>query len=685
MSRKSKATDRARKGSFTETGLAASEIRGAITFDFAQTVEWWRRDWALALLLVIVTMFAYLPAWNGTPIWDDEAHLTKPGLRSLEGLAKIWTQPGATQQYYPLVHTLFWVEHRLWGDWPEGYHLLNILLHCTSALLLVRIFRQLEIPGAWLAAGIFALHPIQVESVAWISELKNLLSGVFYFWSLSVYLKFDRSRNLAFYVAALVIFGLGLMSKTVIATLPAVILVIFWWKRGRLSLKEDFLPLVPFFLVGTAAGLFTAWVERTLIGAEGAAFHYSFIERVLIAGRAIWFYLSKFIWPLDLIFIYPRWQISQSVGWQYLYPAAVLLLLAVLVWRSRRWRAPLAGFLIFIGTLFPVLGFLNVYPFRYSLVADHFQYLACLGMIVLVVSGIVWQLKQWQIWRHPTGYVLCGALLALLAALTWHQSAMYTDIETLWRTTIERNPKAWMAHDNLGALLFRQGRVNEAILHFRKAVEIDAEQAEPQANLGNALLQNGDLDEAIAQYSNALRIKPNYAEVHYNLGNALLRKGQANEAIAHYEKAIALKPDYANIHNNLGIVLFQKGEVDRAIAQYQRALEINPQDVQARANLAWALATSPQPSVMKAIAVKLAQQANELTGRTDPAVLRILAAAFAQRGEYAEAIETAERGWQLATDQNKGSLAEALRTEIGFYQIGLPYRSVKSGEPQMSR
>ena len=677
MSRKSKATDRAREESLIGDGLAASEIRGAITFDSAQTVEWWRRDWVLALLLVIVTMFAYLPAWNGTPIWDDDAHLTKPELRSLEGLAKIWTQPGATQQYYPLVHTLFWVEHRLWGDWPEGYHLLNILLHCASALLLVRIFRQLEIPGAWLAAGIFALHPIQVESVAWISELKNLLSGVFYFWSLSVYLKFDRSRNLAFYVAALVIFALGLMSKTVIATLPAVILVIFWWKRGRLSLKEDFLPLVPFFLVGTAAGLFTAWAERTLIGAEGAAFHYSSIERILIAGRAIWFYLSKFIWPLDLIFIYPRWQISQSVWWQYLYPAAVLLLLAVLVWRSRRWRAPLAGFLIFIGTLFPVLGFLNVYPFRYSLVADHFQYLACLGIIALAVSGMVWQLKQWQLWRHPIGYGLCGALLASLTALTWHQSAMYTDIETLWRTTIERNPKAWMAHDNLGALLFRQGRVNEAILHFRKAVEIDAEQAEPQANLGNALLQNGDLDEAIAQYSNALRIKPNYAEVHYNLGNALLRKGQADEAIAQYEKAIALKPDYANIHNNLGIVLFQKGEVDRAIAQYQRALEINPQDVQARANLAWALATSPQPSVMKAIAVKLAQQANELTGRTDPAVLRILAAAFAQRGEYAEAIETAERGWQLATDQNKGSLAEALRTEIGFYQIGLPYRSVK--------
>ena len=414
--------------------------------------------------------------------------------------------------------------------------------------------------------------------------------------------------------------------------------------------------------------------SETLIGAEGSDFHYSFIERVLIAGRAIWFYLIKFFWPLDLIFIYPRWQISQIIWWQYLFPAAVLALLAILVWLSRRWRAPLAGFLFYIGMLFPVLGFLNVYPFRYSFVADHFQYLACLGMIALVASGIVWQLKQLQLLHHPIGYGLCGALLASLTVLTWHQSAMYTDIETLWRTTIERNPKAWMAHDNLGALLFREGQVSEAIVHFRKAVEIDDEQAEPQANLGNALLQNGDVDEAIAQYFNALRIKPNYAEVHYNLGNALLRKGRTDEAIGQYEKAIVLQPDYADVHNNLGIVLFQKGEVDQAIAHYQRALEINPQNVQTRANLAWALATSPQSPVMKAVAVKLAQQANELTGEADPTVLHILAAAFAQRGQFPEAIETAERGLQLATAQNKESLAKALRTEIGFYQVGLPYR-----------
>jgi tetratricopeptide (TPR) repeat protein len=627
------------------------------------------------ILLVIITMTVYLPAWRGTPIWDDDAHLTKPELRSLDGLVRIWTLPGATQQYYPLVHTLFWAEHRLWEDWPAGYHLLNIVLHCVSALLLIRILRQLEIPGAWLAGAIFALHPIQVESVAWISELKNMLSGVFYFSSLLAYLKFDRTRNLPFYAAALLLFALGLLSKTVIATLPAAILVIFWWKRGKLSWRRDLLPLIPFFLLGTAAGLFTAWVERNLVGAEGSDFNYSIVERILIAGRAIWFYLAKLFWPLDLIFVYPRWQVSQMVWWQYLFPAALLFLLAVLGWLSRWWRAPLAGMFFFVVTLLPVLGFLNVYPFRYSLVADHFQYLASVGIMVPVASGIALQLKHWQLWRHPTGFVICAALLAWLTILTWRQSAMYSDVETLWRTTIERNPTAWMAHNNLGAFLLRAGKVDEAIVHFRKALEIKADHVEAQANLGNALLQEGELDNAIAEYDKALEIKPDYAEVHYNLGNVLLRKGQVDQAIAHYEKALAIKPDYADVHNNLGIVLLQKGQVDEAIAHYQRAIEINPQDVQARANLAWALATSPQTPMLKAIGLRLAQQANQLTGGANPTVLHILAAALAQAGKFSEATEMAERSLQLAIAQNDTPLIVTLRTEIGLYQKGLPYRN----------
>lgn len=620
-------------------------------------------------------MLAYLPAWNGTPIWDDDAHLTKPELRSLEGLGRIWTQPGATQQYYPLVHTLFWVEHQLWGDWPAGYHLLNILLHCASALLLVRILRWLEIPGAWLAAAIFLLHPIQTESVAWISELKNMLSGVFYFGAILVYLKFDRSRNLASYAAALALFLLGLMSKTVIATLPAAILIIFWWKRGKLSWRRDLLPLIPFFLLGTAAGLFTAWVERSLIGAEGSDFNYSITERVLIAGRVFWFYLGKLIWPFELIFVYPRWEVSAVVWWQYLYPAAALLLLAVLAWLSRRWRAPLAALLFYILTLFPVLGFLNVYTFRYSLVADHFQYLANLGIIVPVAAGISLLLQRTQHWRRPIGYTVCLVFLALLSVLTWSQSAMYRDIETLWRTTIERNPKAWMAHNNLGSALLQKGQVDDAIVHFRKSVEIKADHADAQANLASALLQKGELDEAVAQYYKALDIKPDNALVHYDLANALILKGQVDQAIAHYEKALEIKPDYAEVCNNLGIVLFQKGEVDQAITYYQKALEINPQYVEARANLAWALATSPQTPILKAVAVKLAEQANQMSGGSNPKALRILAAAYAQIGKFSAATAMAQRSLQLATEQNNAALEEALRTEIDLYAKGLPYRN----------
>ena len=300
-----------------------------------------------------------------------------------------------------MVHSVFWVEHKLWGDATLGYHLVNILLHAFSALLLLKILRQLEISGAWLAAAIFALHPVQVESVAWISELKNTLSGVFYLGSALIYLNFDQTRRLKFYVAALVLFGLGLLSKTVIATLPAALLVVFWWQRGKLSWKQDVRPLLPFFLAGVVMGLFTAWVERKFIGAEGKVFDLTLLERMLIAGRVVWFYLGKLFWPAGLVFIYPRWEVSGTVWWQYLFPAATLLLLAGLwAWRRRN-RGPLAALLFFVGTLFPALGFLNVYPFRYSFVADHYQYLAGLGVITVVSAGAAQLLGRWRFGSSP--------------------------------------------------------------------------------------------------------------------------------------------------------------------------------------------------------------------------------------------------------------------------------------------
>jgi protein O-mannosyl-transferase len=642
------------------------------TIPITAPTPWWRQDWVFASLLLIFAAIAYLPALNGTPIWDDDAHITRPELRSWDGLAKIWTQPGSTQQYYPFVHTVFWLEHQLWGDAPLGYHLVNLLLHCFSALLLLKILRRLEIPGAWLAAAIFALHPVQVESVAWISELKNALSGVFYFSSGLVYLEFDRTRKRGPYLTALALFLLGLLSKTVIATFPAALLVIFWWKRGKLSFKRDALPLLPFFILGITAASFTAWVERSLIGAEGSDYNFSLIERGLIAGRVVWFYLGKLFWPLDLIFIYPRWQVSQSVWWQYLFPVAVALTLATLFWVSRWRRAPLAGMLFFIGTLVPVLGFLNVYPFRYSLVADHFQYLALLGIVVPVSAGITLLLEHLRSWQRWTGYMLCAFLLVAFTLRSHFRSGIYQDVETLWQTTISENPTAWMAHNNLGAYLLKKGQLDDALDHFTKAIEIKPDEASAWVNLGSALLQKGNLDEAIAKYQKALELKPAQAGIHYNLANALLARGEIDQAIAEYEATLAINPNHTDAQNNLGAVLFQQGKLEQAIAHYQKALEVNPQDVRAEANLAWALATTPQPAIRRTISLKLAEDANQATGAANPRVLRILAAAYAQNGEFSEAVEAGQHALQLATEQNNVGLADSIRGELGLYRDGQP-------------
>jgi len=547
------------------------------------------RAWLFGLLLLVATLAAYQPAWKGTPIWDDAAHLTYPEIRSLHGLVRIWTEPGVTQQYYPVVFSAFWLEHKLWGDATLGYHLVNILLHVIGAFLLFRILQTLEVPAAWLAAAIFALHPVQVETVAWISELKNTLSGVCYLGAGLVYLRFDRTRNKAAYALALALFVFGLLAKSVIATFPAALLVVFWWKRGRLSWKQDVLPLIPFFAAGITAGLFTSWMETHHIGAAGSVYNFSFVERCLIAGRAVWFYLGKLIWPQNLIFSYPRWKISQSAAWQYLFPIATLVLVAALLVISRWRRGPLAAFLFFAGTLFPVLGFLNVFPFKYSFVADHFQYLACIGPIVAASVGIHALIQAINPRWENLEKTCCALLLITLSLLTWHQSHIYKDIETLWLATISRNPDCWLAQDDLGAILYERGRVNEAIIRFRASLAINPEDSEAHNNLGSALDKKGHPDEAITEFQKALAIRPAFAEAHWNIGNILLQKSQLDEAISEYEKAAAIRPDSYKLHFSLANALVQKGDVENAIPEFRATLALNPNDEQAHYNLGNAL------------------------------------------------------------------------------------------------
>ena len=559
---------------------------GAIRFNDAA-------GWALIFCAAFI---AYFPALNGTLLWDDNHHITRPDLTLFHGLWRIWSDVHATWQYYPLLHSAFWLEHMVWGDAVLGYHLINIALHAFSACLVVSIMRRLSLPGAWLAGFVFALHPVNVEAVAWISEQKSALSGVFCLASLLVYLHFDRDRRKSQYLFATLLFVLALLSKTVTATLPAVLLVVFWWQRGRLGWKRDVLPLVPWFALGISAGLFTAWIEKTVIGAEGPDFLLTPVQRFLIASRVIWFYASKLFWPANLTFSYPHWNVDPAIWWQWIFPVGVLAVGIGLALFARSHRGPLAGFLIFSGTLFPVLGFLNVYPFRYSYVADHYQYLASLGIIVPVCAILAKAAEQTSPGKNA---IIAGfaALILIPGVLTWRQSRSYTDSETLYRATLARNPTSWFAYNNLGTLLAETPeRVPEAVADYQAALRNKPDYPEAHNNLGSLLAQiPGRTPGAIAEFQEALQYRPNYYEAYYNLGSTLEQiPGRAPEAIKDFQTAAQLRPGSVEAHYNLAILLAQTpGRLSDAIAEYRAALDINPDFAEAHNNLGSLLAQIP--------------------------------------------------------------------------------------------
>ncbi len=531
-----------------------------------------------AAALLAATLATYHPVWHGGILWDDEGHLTKPELQSLDGLYKIWLRPGETQQYYPFTHTIFWVQHWLWGNDTLGYHLVNIVLHVTGAVLFCLVLRKLKIPGAYLAATIFALHPVHVESVAWISELKNTLSGVLYLGAALTYLQYDEHRKKGTYWSAFGLFVLALASKTVTASLPAALLVVFWWQRGRLEWRRDVFPLLPFFVYAATMGLFSAWMEFVTIGAYGPGFEATRIERFLIAGRAAWFYAEKLIWPVDLMFFYPRWEINQSVWWQYLYPlAACALLLGLWVLRKRT-RAPLAAALFFGGTLFPVLGFFNVYPFIFSFVADHFQYLASLGLITLAAAGIALLAARWwpraqQNW--PLVFVTL-ALAGILATLSWQQAWQYVEIETLYRETIKRNPKAWLCHYNLGMHAYKRGEYQEAVDHIQESVQIKSDYWDSHFDLANSLYHLDRHEEAITHYRIFVQHVPNDVRAYFYIGFSYERLGRLDDAANSYRQALVIEPATPGIHFRLGNVLAKQGRLGDAVMHLEASIQLQP-------------------------------------------------------------------------------------------------------------
>jgi protein O-mannosyl-transferase len=597
------------------------------------------------LLVLLATFIVYHPALHGGMLVDDEGNITPPKLQSVSGLYHIWFSPTVTAQYYPLLHTVFWIEHKLWGDAVLCYHLVTLLWHLTAVTLVYAIVQKLKVRGALLAAAIFALHPVMVESVAWMCEQKNTLSTVFYLSALLFYIEFDTSRRPARYFPAMALFLAALLTKSITVTLPVALLIILWWQRGRLSWARDVRPLVPFFALSIAIGVVTVLVERSYFHGQEAEFTLSLIGRILIAGRALWFYVGKLVWPANLMFTYPRWTIDRAEWWQWIYPAAAIAM-TVALWAIRKWsRAPLAGWLFYCGTLFPALGFANVYMFTITFVADHMQYLASLGLIVPVAAAAAKFVDTRQPVVHQAATAVCVLLLATLAVLSFRQSELYGDVVKFYATILETNPNSWLAHNNLGKELYRQQKTGAAIDHYRAALKIKPDFALAHRNLGGVFVDNRRFAEAIDAYQAALKLNPDDALALNGLGNTLIVMGNAREAISHLERTVKVDPEYAEAHNNLGIALGSIGRTAEAIAAFRRALEIDSRLANAHNNWGIALASGGE----NAAAIEQFKQA-VATDPNDANSRHSLAEMLVAMNQAAAAIPHYERAIEIRPD-----------------------------------
>jgi tetratricopeptide (TPR) repeat protein len=676
-----------------------------------------KRIWLFAIVLVLATIFAYRPAWNGSFVWDDDFYVTKNRLLTApDGLRRIWFSLESPSQYFPLTYTSFRMERMLWGLKPTGYHWVNILLHTANAFLLWRLLAELRVPGAWLAAGIFALHPVQVESVAWITERKNVLMAFFFLLALLAWVRFIDERNQRpiqrsrarrkqrtkevtqagkldplswrFYWLALIFYVLALCSKSTACTLPAALFLILWLQKKRIDLRRV-LQIAPFIVLGLAMGLMAIWWERYHQFTLGPMFAFGPLERLIIATHTPWFYLSKLFWPAQLTFIYPQWTVDPNNPFSYIWlVAGIALCVAIYFARPYVGRSVEVAAAFFVATLTPVLGFIMLYTFRYTFVADHYQYLACIGPIALVSAGLV-KLTDSVAYGPRFLSVLGILLLSALGLLTWRQSASYRDSDTLWRTTITRNPGCWMAETNLGSELLERGDIDGASAHLEKALRLKFDLPEAHNSLTSALFHKGDADAAIAEAHVALNFDPNNGETHALLGMALMTKGLLDEAIAqlskaveilpnysepHDSKAVETLPNYSHAHYNLALALAEKGETVDAIAHYEKAIEAQPDLVEALTNLAWIFASSSDINIRNGPkAVELAEKASRLTNNTSPIVLRTLAAAYATNKSFDKALETSQRALQSAQEQRNSELAETIRHEMSLYKVGLPY------------
>jgi len=592
------------------------------------------RAWLPLAIMIVAVLAAYLPMRHAGFIWDDDSHVTaNPSIVGSLGLARIWTSPAAN--YFPLTTSTFWVIHALWGVNPLPYHVVDVLLHAASAILLWQVLRRLRVSGAWLGAMLWALHPVQVESAAWIAETKNTQSAVFYLLAIWLFVRWleaepavGPARRFACFLGAWLCAGLAILSKASTVMLPVVLGLCWWWVRGRWRWR-DALWLLPFLAISVTASAWTIWEQQYHAGAIGQAWDQTHLQRLIIAGNVVWFYLGKLVWPHPLIFIYPRWAPDASNPASYLPALAAAGVFLALWWSRARLRGVFFAGAVFGVSVFPVLGFFSVYFFRYSFVADHFQYLASMGALALAGAALV-TAGDWIREKHPWLAVAPGRLLlVVLGVLTWRQCLHYTGDEVLWRATLADNPGCWMAHNNLGAMevqaahyqaaidhlttslglhpgvqqaeynlglaLFRTGRPAEALPHYEAALRLLPNDPDTLARIGDALAKLNRVPEATRAYEEALRMNPKDATAQNNLGNMLRLQGRSAEALARFQEAVRLKPNFVDAQNNLGSALVESGRTEAGIAHLAEAARLDPNSIDAHLNLAVALLRSGRP------------------------------------------------------------------------------------------
>jgi protein O-mannosyl-transferase len=727
---------------------------------------------AQVVLLVMLTALVFVPALRNGFIWDDDDHFTaNPAMTHPDGLQKIWSSL-AVSRYYPLTLTNFWLQRRLWGLNPLPYHAVNILFHAANATLIFLLLHRLNIRGAWVAAALWAVHPVNVESVAWVTELKNTQSGLFFFVSLLCFLRFERRENRGWFALALACFAAALLSKPSAVVLPFVLLLLAWWQRGRIG-KADLLRAAPFFALSAVMSLLTIVEQRGHIERSPQDWSLNLTERLIVASKALWFYAAKVLWPVNLSFIYNRWDINAD-SLASLVPIFGVLGVGVVLWRFRQqnWtHAASFGIGYYVIALLPVLGFFDIYFFRYSFVADHFQYLASLGILTLVVAGATTLLRARGVRRVATVVSVAG-----LSVLSWRHAQAFHDDETLWRETIATSPRAFLAYCNLGGIFNGKHMYEESERYFRQALQLHPRFLEARSNLGLALTEQGRYAEAEQELREALRVKPDFskalyclghlfyktkrlpeaeenfhqailaepalAEAYYDLGTLLLEQnrreeaakcyrlalslkpdytlaksnlakilaenGKIDEAIGLYERAVTASPDTAELHHNLALVYRRAGRLDEAVRQlrtainlkpgfadgylelgrtlvadhkvaeaigiFRRGLEVEPRHMIMGNEMAWVMATAPDPALRNAPqAIQIGERLAELTERKEPKPLDTLAAAYAEAGRFGEAVAAARGAIAAAEAQGLTNLASEIKSRAALYETGRAY------------